>query len=128
MFRSLIVASLFTIGAPALATPHAADTARAEMLGAWCEDGLQVACRALVTETNGNCAGPVGSGCRYDSRTFVPVNPQEPMVLVPGLESLGWSRISTVEHCQELTGSRDWTELMTDAEFEGMALCLQEHT
>jgi hypothetical protein len=128
MFRSLIAAGLIGFASPAIATPEPADTARAEMLGAWCEDGLQTACRQLVIETNGNCAGPVGSGCRYDSRTFAPVNPQELMVLVPGLESLGWSRISTVEHCQELTGSRDWAELMTDSELEGMEACLIEHT
>lgn len=56
------------------------------------------------------------------------VNPGELMVLVPGLEELGYSRISTVEHCSEIVGARDWADLMTDSEFEGMQQCLIEHT
>jgi hypothetical protein len=56
------------------------------------------------------------------------VNPGEVMVLVPGLEELGYSRISTVEHCSEIVGARDWADLMTDSEFEGMEACLVEHT
>jgi hypothetical protein len=56
------------------------------------------------------------------------VNPSELMVLVPNLEYLGYSRISSVEHCAELTNTRDWTNLMTDAEFDGMESCLIEHT
>lgn len=56
------------------------------------------------------------------------VNPGERMVLVPGLEALGYSRISTVEHCSEIIGAGDWTALMTDSEFEGMQQCLIEHT
>jgi hypothetical protein len=50
------------------------------------------------------------------------------MVLVPGLEELGYSRISTVEHCSEIVGARDWADLMTDSEFEGMFRCMVEHT
>jgi hypothetical protein len=56
------------------------------------------------------------------------VNPNEAMVVVPGLEFLGYSRISTVEFCAEIEQVRDWTELTTDAEFEGMEACLIEHT
>lgn len=56
------------------------------------------------------------------------VNPGELMVVVPGLEFLGYSRISTVEFCAEIEQVRDWTELTTDAEFEGMHACLVEHT
>ena len=58
------------------------------------------------------------------------VNPGELMVVVPGLEFLGYSRISTVEHCAQLNGVKgdDWMELATDAEFEGMELCMREHT
>lgn len=58
------------------------------------------------------------------------VNPGELMVLVPGLEELGYSRISTVEHCAGLNGIQGdgWMELVTDSELEGMDLCLREHT
>lgn len=75
----------------------------------------------------GQCAGDAASRCRY---TLEIVNPTELMVVVPGLENLGYSRISTVEHCAELNGVQGdgWMELVTDAEFEGMELCLQEHT
>jgi len=58
------------------------------------------------------------------------VNPDELMVLVPGLEELGYSRLSTVEHCAAIVGVQGdgWMELVTDSELEGMDLCLQEHT
>jgi hypothetical protein len=49
-------------------------------------------------------------------------------VLVPNLEYLGYSRITTVEHCAEVVEVKDWTNLMTDAEFEGMEGCLEDHT
>jgi hypothetical protein len=52
----------------------------------------------------------------------------EMMVLVPNLEFLGYSRITTVEHCAEIANVKDWTNLMTDAEFKGMEACLIEHT
>ena len=52
----------------------------------------------------------------------------ELMVLVPGLEALGYSRISTVEHCAEVTKVADWSSLLTDYEFEAMEGCLREHT
>jgi len=52
----------------------------------------------------------------------------EMMVLVPNLEYLGYSRITTVEHCAEVVEVKDWTNLMTDAEFEGMEGCLEDHT
>jgi hypothetical protein len=56
------------------------------------------------------------------------VNYDELMVLVPGLEELGYSRITTVEHCAEVTEVTDWMELTTDSEFETMEACLIEHT
>ena len=59
---------------------------------------------------------------------FVPVKPNELMVVVPGLEFLGLSRISSVQHCQRQTGARDWMELQTDAELEGMNRCLADLT
>jgi hypothetical protein len=73
----------------------------------------------------GQCAGDVYSKCRYSLEI---VEPNEPMVLVPNLEFLGYSRISTVEHCAELEHINDWTNLMTDEELFGMEACLIEHT
>lgn len=55
------------------------------------------------------------------------VNPTETMILVPGLEFLGYSRISTVEHCAEIVGT-DYTQLITDADYTQMEQCLIEHT
>jgi hypothetical protein len=49
-------------------------------------------------------------------------------VLVPGLEALGYSRITTVEACAEVTEVADWTALITDYELESMEACLVEHT
>ena len=73
----------------------------------------------------GQCAGNALSKCRY---TLEIVNPTEEMVLVPSLEFLGYSRISTVEHCAELENIADWTNLITDEELYGMEACLIEHT
>ncbi len=56
------------------------------------------------------------------------VNPNEPMVVVPGLEKIGPSRISTVEFCQEIYGVQDWRQMVTDSELDGMWECLLEHT
>lgn len=56
------------------------------------------------------------------------VNPTEPMVLVPNLEFLGYSRISTVEHCAALTQTDDWTNMITDEDLVLMENCLIEHT
>jgi len=56
------------------------------------------------------------------------VNPNEPMVVVPGLEKIGPSRISTVLHCSDIYGIADWTNLITDDELDGMWECLLEHT
>ena len=72
----------------------------------------------------GQCAGDRYSKCRY---TLEIVNPSEPMILVPGLEFLGYSRISTVEHCAEIVGT-DYTQLITDSDYTQMESCLIEHT
>jgi hypothetical protein len=50
------------------------------------------------------------------------------MILVPGLEELGYSRISTVEFCAELENINDYTNLITDEELYSMEGCLIEHT
>ena len=55
------------------------------------------------------------------------VNPDEIMILVPGLEALGYSRLSTVEFCAEQTNT-DYTDLQTDSDFENMERCLIEQT
>jgi hypothetical protein len=125
---AFLAAALLLAAPGAQATPEPYDTPRNELLGSLCEEGLQGACRELVRETNGECAGPAGSGCLYDSRAFTVIDPEEPMVLVPGLEAQGWSRLSTVQHCAYLSNVDDWAELMTDAEFESMDACLTEHT
>jgi hypothetical protein len=62
------------------------------------------------------------------ANTFEIVNPEEQMVVVPGLEKIGPSRISTVEFCQEIYGVQDWRQLTTDSELDGMWECLLEHT
>jgi hypothetical protein len=72
----------------------------------------------------GQCAGDVYSKCRYSLEI---VEPNELMVVVPNLEFLGYSRISTVEHCAELENINDWTNLMTDEELFGMEACMIEH-
>lgn len=129
MLRSLFLAAAVTLSAvPAAAAPADHDTPAAEALGARCESGSRPACLQLVELTGGDCAGPAGSGCRFDSSRFVVVDPEEPMVIVPGLEHHGWSRISTVQHCAELVEVADWSELVTDWELEGMSACLAEHT
>jgi hypothetical protein len=52
------------------------------------------------------------------------INYDEMMVLVPNLEFVGYSRISTVDACVEETGVEDWTNMVTDAELEGFEVCL----
>ena len=52
----------------------------------------------------------------------------ERMVLVPGLEKIGPSRISTVTFCASNTGSGNWQQLVTDLQFLRMEACLQENT
>ena len=52
----------------------------------------------------------------------------ERMVLVPGLEKLGPSRISSVEFCAKETGSGNWQQLITDLHFDRMEACLIDLT
>ena len=56
------------------------------------------------------------------------VNPTEPTVVVPGLEFLGASRISSVRHCVSQTGATDWRNLITDGDLESMHRCLSDLT
>jgi hypothetical protein len=73
----------------------------------------------------GQCAGDRYSKCRYSLEI---IEPNEPMVVVPNLEMVGPSRISTVEFCAEVVGVNDWSDMMTDLELDGMYVCLIEHT
>lgn len=59
---------------------------------------------------------------------FEIINPDETMVVVPGLEFVGPSRLSTVEHCASIEGLNDWRQLITDYDYEAMHACLVEHT
>jgi hypothetical protein len=56
------------------------------------------------------------------------VNPTEKMVIVPGLEFLGTSRISSVRYCVTSTGVRDWRNLITDGDLQNMESCLRDLT
>lgn len=122
------LAATLLLAAPASATPEPYDTARNELLGSLCEGGLQGACRALVQETNGQCAGPAGSGCRYDSRSLAPVTLAVDNGLMTEVPGFGFSRVETVAFC--LGGARveRYQDLMTDSEFETFGACLEEHT
>jgi hypothetical protein len=55
------------------------------------------------------------------------VNPTEQMVITPGLEHMGASRISTVRWCEKVTGVADYRNLVTDYELESMEACYDEH-
>jgi len=73
--------------------------------------------------------GPTGAPVAKATPTVREVvNPNEPMVVVPGLEFLGASRISTVEHCSELEGVEDWQNVITDEQLLNLEACLIEHT
>ncbi len=125
MKKLLSALTVVALATPAGATPVSYDNAYTEALGAQCDVGILESCRELVQQTNGKCAGPEWSGCKYGLEI---VEPNEEMVIVPGLEHQGPSRISTVRHCAELNGIDNWRGLITDAEFEGMEACLIEHT
>ena len=56
------------------------------------------------------------------------VNANEQMIVVPGLEMLGPSRVSTVQFCASEVGVDDYRDLQTDSEFEGVEACLREMT
>jgi hypothetical protein len=56
------------------------------------------------------------------------INYDEMMVLVPSLEHVGYSRITTVEACAEWNNITDWTDLITDEDLLNMEACLWEMT
>jgi hypothetical protein len=71
--------------------------------------------------------GPTGAPAEATPKHYV-VTPAEPMVLVPGLEFLGYSRISTVEWCAEIEQIDDYSNIITDEDLLNMEACLIEHT
>jgi hypothetical protein len=100
------------------------DNAYNEKLGALCENNNRQACALLVTLTQGQCAGPQGSGCAYD---LTIVNPTEPMVTLTQFPHLGASRVSTIQHCNSVVGKAP-SQLLTDIEFDKYEYCLSSHT
>ncbi len=109
---------------PAAATPVSFDTPWAEELGYHCERGLREACDELVEITEGQCAGPVNSGCKYRSDRFI-VEPNSLMVDVPGM---GFSRIETVNFCLKEAGVENYQDMITDSHFGYFESCMVEHT
>ena len=83
---------------------------------------MRTTLRAIATLAIGNVALAIPVPARPI------VNPTEKMVIVPGLEFLGASRISSVRHCVTSTGVRDWRNLLTDSELESMHRCLSDLT
>jgi hypothetical protein len=45
-----------------------------ERLGALCAKGSEASCQELVKLADGHCAGPVGSGCRFQYQRRVSVS------------------------------------------------------
>ena len=56
------------------------------------------------------------------------VAPNEIEILVPGLEFLGYSRLSTVEFCEKIENIDDYSNIITDEQLLNMEACLIEHT
>ena len=77
---------------------------------------------ALATLVMGNVALAIP----VPSHTVI--HPHERMVVVPGLEYMGASRISSVRHCVTSTGVRDWRNLITDSDLESMHNCMADLT
>jgi hypothetical protein len=81
--------------------------------------------KAILTALAGLALGGVALATPVPHRPVVA--PHEQTVLVPGLESLGESRISTLRHCAALTNT-NWQKLITDSDYENLESCLIEHT
>lgn len=81
--------------------------------------------KAILTALAGLALGGVALATPVPPRPVVA--PHEQTVIVPGLEFLGESRISTVRHCAAITHT-DWRNLITDSDYENMESCLIEHT
>lgn len=117
------LAALTLAALPVSATPTSYDTPEAEHLGELCELGNYAACDRLVELTQGRCAGPAWSQCRYNLEHRAVDNGL--MVPVPGY---GWSRVETVSVCLEDAGVARFQDLITDTHFETFNGCLEENT
>ena len=124
MKLSALAAAFALTVLPAGATPVNYDTPEAELLGVSCEAGKLSACDRLVRLTNGQCAGPAWSQCRYNSATLRLVEPGL-MTPVPGF---GWSRVETVDACLQDAGVRRYQDLITDSHFQVFGSCMTENT
>jgi hypothetical protein len=122
LFAALAATLLFA--PPAIATPSLGDSRQAEILGEFCEEGFNNACRELAKITKGNCAAPAGSGCKYDSRVFTPVD-KGLMVNVPGI---GYSRVETLTFCLGIAKVGRFQDLLTDSQFVTFGGCMKENT
>jgi uncharacterized membrane protein len=118
------LAVAFPATLPASATPQSFDQPKYEILGHKCEAGNQNACRQLALETDGNCAGPKGSGCDYDSSVYLSVD-NGLMVEVP---FFGLSRVETVSFCLQDAGVERYQDLITDEHYDIFEGCLIENT
>jgi hypothetical protein len=127
MLKALITASLIAGATPALSTPLSHDTPQAEALGAACEAGDRAACHQLVTLTNGHCAAPAGSGCRY-GLDLAPVRLAVDNGLMVEVPNVGLSRIETVSFCLEQVNVDRYQDLITDSDFAGFEGCLADMT
>lgn len=54
------------------------------------------------------------------------IAPAEPMATLQGLESIGPSRLSTINHCLAVANAE--TELLTDQQWQDVEDCLIEHS
>ena len=62
---TLAAAGMFATGVAGSQISRASIDLQMERLAERCEAGISPACKHLVLVTNGQCAGPVGSGCRH---------------------------------------------------------------
>lgn len=117
MIKLLSALSVLTLALPVSATPLPV-----ELLGERCEAGSLESCQELAAATEGQCAGPQGSGCRYSLQI---VNPKSLMVNVP---NFGPSRYETVAFCLYQAGVENYQDLMTDSQVGTFDYCMKDNT
>ena len=69
---ALATAGIFSTGITGLHASRVSIDMQTERLAERCEAGISPACKHLAFVTNGQCAGPDGSGCRYTLETRKP--------------------------------------------------------
>ena len=62
---TLAAAGMLSTGIAGVRASRASIDMQMERLAERCEAGISPACKHLAFVTNGQCAGPAGSGCRY---------------------------------------------------------------